>query len=224
MGELYDLDSQEIGFTSKRKQGLSVLHDVSNLTKRPKTLNIVKSFQIPVIMNSMSMTGSGASETLPFINVMQLPPSTSSHQQCIFQNDESVRQCNQDYENNPEIQTPNVSELTKSQKAKELGDTRRKRTYYPPEKLTRKRALTQSKWKATAAKMALNRGLEHLSADGKNHIPAKELREGCGPGCRFQCESKLGNEDRVSIHSQFWAVGDHSRQWDFIHHHTITTD
>lgn len=115
------------------------------------------------------------------------------------------------------------TELTDTKNSSRVR-VKRTRSYSAPEKLTRKRSLNPSQWKSKSAKLAQNQGLEHLAADGSTFKSARELGPSCGPGCRFKCENKLKQDDRQAIFSQFWAIGDHARQWDFIIRHVLVND
>ncbi|XP_052122519.1 uncharacterized protein LOC127749229 [Frankliniella occidentalis] len=42
--------------------------------------------------------------------------------------------------------------------------------------------------------------------------------------CRFKCPTKVNEEDRQKIFSSFWAMGDHTRQQDYIKDHILRKD
>lgn len=42
------------------------------------------------------------------------------------------------------------------------------------------------------------------------------MKEGCGPGCRFKCESKISDDARNVFFSDYWSTNDQSRKYDFI--------
>lgn len=77
----------------------------------------------------------------------------------------------------------------------------------------RKREKTMSKQEK--AKFALDRGLEHFNVKGKL-IPAKSMRTGCPPNCRFKCQEKITLEQRTQIFKGYYKLGDKTRQNDYI--------
>jgi hypothetical protein len=38
----------------------------------------------------------------------------------------------------------------------------------------------------------------------------------CNLNCRLKCVDKVSDEFRKILFADYWALGDHSRQWDFI--------
>lgn len=50
--------------------------------------------------------------------------------------------------------------------------------------------------------------------------PAKKLLVPCDQKCRIKCTEKINEDDRKTIFSQYWALGDINRQRDFINHHS----
>lgn len=59
----------------------------------------------------------------------------------------------------------------------------------------------------------LNLGLEHTNRKGKK-IKSKQMGAPCK--CKKKCSEKVSEEVRKEIFDEYWGLGDHSRQWDFI--------
>jgi len=59
----------------------------------------------------------------------------------------------------------------------------------------------------------LNLGLEHTNRKGKK-IKSKQMGAPCK--CKKKCSEKVSEEIREEIFGEYWGLGDHSRQWDFI--------
>lgn len=83
----------------------------------------------------------------------------------------------------------------------------------PKENLQRKRQKNVKDWKDVKAKTTLNLGKRHVNRSGKN-IDAKVM----GPPCKciLRCFDKISEDMRKKIFDEYWSLGDHSRQWDFI--------
>lgn len=83
----------------------------------------------------------------------------------------------------------------------------------PPKKLNRKRQRNVKDWKNVKAKIELNLGKEHVNRSGKN-ISAKDM----GPPCKciLRCFDKINEDLRKQIFNEYWSLGDHNLQWDFI--------
>lgn len=64
-------------------------------------------------------------------------------------------------------------------------------------------------------KKLLNSGQEHFSRDDKKK-KAKEMGPPCPLSCRLKCSGKVNEEERKLLFNLYWALGDHTRQWDFI--------
>lgn len=96
---------------------------------------------------------------------------------------------------------------------------RKKRVPQPNETTpVKKRALDPSRWKAAKAKLAHNSGAAHISLRGKS-VEARSMGGGCPPTCRRNCHANITHEQRLRIFQTFWALKDHTRQWDFIVRH-----
>lgn len=91
----------------------------------------------------------------------------------------------------------------------------KKRNITPKEKLTRKRTRNEGGWIDVKAKTNLNIGIEHLNRSGKL-IAAKKMGPPCNLSCRLKCVDKVSDEIRKILFADYWALGDHSRQWDLI--------
>lgn len=70
-------------------------------------------------------------------------------------------------------------------------------------------------WKKNKAKEALNKGLEHCNVKGVL-IPARKMGPGCKATCRFKCHQRLSIENRQRLFSDYWKLGDKTRQFDFL--------
>ena len=92
----------------------------------------------------------------------------------------------------------------------------RKRKYQMPDKLTRKKARNPDKWEKNVTKNAKNLGLEHTSVKTKKKVPARSMKNNCGPGCKLKCEQKLLEDRRKTIFQEFWSISEYSRKYDFI--------
>lgn len=91
----------------------------------------------------------------------------------------------------------------------------KKRNITPKEKLTRERTRNEREWIDVKAKTNLNICIEHLNRSGKL-IAAKKLGPPYNLSCRLKCVDKVSDEIRKILFVDYWALGDHSRQWDFI--------
>ncbi|KAJ0177658.1 hypothetical protein K1T71_006531 [Dendrolimus kikuchii] len=101
-----------------------------------------------------------------------------------------------DYTDTP-LRSP-ASTKRKSQKNKDTG---------------RLRERFQNKWLDNKRKYNLNRGLEYMSRTGKIH-EKKEMKAACK--CPRKCSEKIKETARYQTFKNFWDLGDHTRQWDFI--------
>ncbi|XP_074041474.1 uncharacterized protein [Leptinotarsa decemlineata] len=82
----------------------------------------------------------------------------------------------------------------------------------------RKRFRCPSKWARTLSKEKRARGESYVSSR-KKVIPAIQMKPPC-QNCRSQCNSKISEEERNRIFSAYYALGEYSRQRDFIHANT----
>jgi len=88
-----------------------------------------------------------------------------------------------------------------------------KRIMTPSTKLQRKRLRNVQDWKNVKAKTELNLGLEHKNRKGQNKN-AKTMGPPCM--CRLKCFEKISEDLRTIVFTEYWGLGDHVRQWDFI--------
>lgn len=47
-------------------------------------------------------------------------------------------------------------------------------------------------------------------------IAAKKMGPSCNLNCWLKCVDQVSDEIRKILFADYWALGDHSRQWDFI--------
>lgn len=45
---------------------------------------------------------------------------------------------------------------------------------------------------------------------------AKKMGQPCNSTCRLKCIDNISDEFRRKLFNDYWKLGDHSRQWDFI--------
>lgn len=95
-----------------------------------------------------------------------------------------------------------------------VSKKRTRKDIYPRQQV-RKRKQQPHKWKTTQAKRAAQSGQAHKSLRGLQRR-SRSVGEGCPATCRRKCHSKITLEKRKIINQQFWAINDHSRQWDFL--------
>lgn len=92
-----------------------------------------------------------------------------------------------------------------------------KRRITAKEKIGRKKSRNESEWIDVKSKSLLNTGKEHENRKGKSRKERK-LGVTCNENCRLKCSKRVGKEARQLIFEEFWRLGDHTRQWDFIIH------
>lgn len=78
-------------------------------------------------------------------------------------------------------------------------------------KQTTKKKLQMKNWKRNKSKRLRNSGQEYINAKGEI-VPSRSVKPPCGSKFRFKCSEKLSEEVRKIIFSQFWDVGDITRQ------------
>jgi len=88
-----------------------------------------------------------------------------------------------------------------------------KRTMTPSVKLQRKRLRNVPDWKDVKSKKELDLGLEHNNRSGKNKS-VKTMGLPCK--CKMKCFDKISENMRKTVIDEYWGLGDHVRQWDFI--------
>lgn len=220
---LYDMDDERQNIFIKRKSQIDIQEDTPNSKNQRKCVGSV--YHPPLNLRpNIPVTNCPMQSTIVSVKehgILESPSFLNTADPRVEQNCPHGKPVSDNSISSTAVISSTCTDVSDSldkENSRNAG-VPRKRVHIPPDKLTKKRTLNPSKWKASAAKTALNHGLEHLSVDGKRCIPARKLGESCGPGCRFKCSSKLTEEDRENILSQFWAIGDHARQWDFITRH-----
>lgn len=81
-------------------------------------------------------------------------------------------------------------------------------------KLTRKCKAHPENWKKNAAKKARVLGTAH-GTTYENFIPERKIGPAC-TNCRFHCGTKITALERLNLFKEYWSLGDHTRQWDYI--------
>ncbi|CAH1975140.1 unnamed protein product [Acanthoscelides obtectus] len=99
----------------------------------------------------------------------------------------------------------------------------KKRKITPKERKGRKRVKNTNEWIDVRAKKELNLGIEHKNRKG-TIIPAKQIKNPCKENCRNKCRQKISEEERKALFEEFWKIGDHSRQWDYIVRYVKTVE
>ncbi|CAK1597717.1 unnamed protein product [Parnassius mnemosyne] len=86
-----------------------------------------------------------------------------------------------------------------------------------PKKATpgRKRNHNRENWKRNVSKRKKNSGEEYLNRRGIL-VPKKAMKSGCNNTCTKKCKERLMETTRHAIFKDFWGLGDHSRQADFV--------
>ena len=98
--------------------------------------------------------------------------------------------------------------------------TPHKRANYqsPKKKLTtRKRLRKPDTWMRNIRKEKRNSGKDYISSQGK-HIPGKSPKPSNCTKCRFKCNSKFSEDERLSIFESYYKLGCYERQADYIGH------
>lgn len=81
----------------------------------------------------------------------------------------------------------------------------------------RKRKANPSNWKRNQCKKLRNTGQEYNSLSKGKRVPGRKIGLSCGQKCRLKCTSKFSFEDREILFANYWALGDLTRQRNFIH-------
>ncbi|KAK3931942.1 Sporozoite surface protein 2 [Frankliniella fusca] len=81
----------------------------------------------------------------------------------------------------------------------------------------RKRSRNTFRWQATARKQLKNLGQPYTSSRGKQ-MKGAEMRNPCS--CKHNCRHRITEEQRKHIFQQFWGIGNHERQWEYIRQHS----
>lgn len=80
---------------------------------------------------------------------------------------------------------------------------------------SRKRKRNVNAWKRKVMKKQRNLGQTYTNTKN-NVVPERKLKEPCKNTCRLKCVNKISKDMRLSIFSEYWALGDVNRQRDFI--------
>ncbi|CAG9763461.1 unnamed protein product [Ceutorhynchus assimilis] len=83
----------------------------------------------------------------------------------------------------------------------------------PPKSRKRKRKVNA--WKRNEMKKRRNLGQTYTNTKNEM-VPERKLKEACKNTCRLKCVNKISKDMRLSIFSEYWALGDVNRQRDFI--------
>ncbi|CAH1183735.1 unnamed protein product [Ceutorhynchus assimilis] len=83
----------------------------------------------------------------------------------------------------------------------------------PPKSRKRKRKVNA--WKRNEMKKRRNLGQTYTNTKNEM-VPERKLKAACKNTCRLKCVNKISKDMRLSIFSEYWALGDVNRQRDFI--------
>jgi len=67
----------------------------------------------------------------------------------------------------------------------------------------------------------LNMGIEHINLWGKKKN-AVEMGSPCK--CKLKCFDEVSEDLRKKIFIEYWSLGNHSRQWDYIARYVTTLE
>lgn len=76
-----------------------------------------------------------------------------------------------------------------------------------------KRNIHSENWVATKRKRLCNMGHEYISKKGTIK-EARKMKASCN--CRIRCNETFNEEMRLQLFSNFWGIGSHIKQWEFI--------
>ena len=79
----------------------------------------------------------------------------------------------------------------------------------------RKRSRNEDEWKKNITKRRRNQGKSYTAKSGKS-VKARVMRKACGHKCKFSCNNKFSEEAREKVFHQYWAIGDISKQRQFL--------
>ncbi|CAG4980424.1 unnamed protein product [Parnassius apollo] len=79
----------------------------------------------------------------------------------------------------------------------------------------RNRGHNRKNWKRNLSKRKKNSGEEYVNRSGIL-VPKKVMRSGCNNACTRKCKERLMETTRHAIFKDFWGLGDHTRQADFV--------
>lgn len=87
-----------------------------------------------------------------------------------------------------------------------------------PKLLTRKRIRNEQEHQDAKSKKLKNAGESYMGCRSKKKYEKKKITAGCK--CAKKCEEKFTLSQREDIMKQYYTLGDHERQWQFIVNHT----
>ncbi|KAF9415441.1 hypothetical protein HW555_006863 [Spodoptera exigua] len=79
----------------------------------------------------------------------------------------------------------------------------------------KKRKCCKENWIDVKRKTAVNTGQQYVSRNGKVR-QKKVMGPICKSTCKLKCYEHFNEATRQKIHSSFWQLADHSKQWEFI--------
>ncbi|KAL4711225.1 hypothetical protein ACJJTC_019066 [Scirpophaga incertulas] len=86
-----------------------------------------------------------------------------------------------------------------------------------PLKKGRKRKVNAEQWQRNQQKKARNSGKEYKRNTKDEKLrPERKMKQPCTEKCRIKCAMKFTEEERVQIFSDYWALGDLSKQRQYI--------
>ncbi|KAI8435869.1 hypothetical protein MSG28_004078 [Choristoneura fumiferana] len=109
-----------------------------------------------------------------------------------------------------------VSECDSPSSTTSLNQKRRSTFKANPGK---KRKRCEDKWRDTKRKLLLNSGQEYMTRKGKVK-EEKKLKPVCRSTCKLKCYDKFDTDTRQRILTNFWKLGDHTQQWEYINKFT----
>lgn len=80
--------------------------------------------------------------------------------------------------------------------------------------LTRKRKRDVKNWQDVKNKKLKNSGEAYLSVRSKKTHVGKSIGPPCS--CKKKCFEKFTQDQRMNIFNQYWKLGDHEEQWQYI--------
>lgn len=78
-----------------------------------------------------------------------------------------------------------------------------------------KRKRDENNWKKNVMKKLRNEGKSYLSTT-KKIIPERKIKKPCSEKCKLKCSTKFTESERLSIFHDYWALGNISKQWNYI--------
>jgi len=127
------------------------------------------------------------------------------------ENDENEQDNNENTENE---QNNNGNEENEQQINEEGMETP------APKRPCRKKVRRPQSWKKNVAKDQANSGKSYTSPTTGKVVRARTMKGPCA--CKKVCKNILKEDARKQIFEKFWAIGDHTLQWDFISRHSTS--